>query len=129
MNPLSNKSRWLYGALGGLSPLLVTATSVDYAAVFEKFELFAFLGWLARAGMLAFLGGLVAHVFLDQEEHDRKRAFLIGVGAPAMMAAYINGQKPADPPRQISTDVIPYQHVLLQGLPHRQELGFFKSES
>jgi len=55
-----------------------------------KFTLIALFGYGLRTLLLFYLGGLVA--FLHKDEHSPFKLFQLGIVAPALITAFINGK-------------------------------------
>lgn len=83
------RDRVLLGALGGLAPVLVNLAVTDPTTVFVGFSLAVAAGYLARVAVLSSLGGLMA--WLHPRERNALRLFEIGIIAPALVTAMMNG--------------------------------------
>ncbi len=82
--------RWkiLVGGLGALTPIVMNLLVVDAAAISEL-ELGIVLGYFLRVVLLFYLGGLVA--YLHKEEESPIKLFELGIAAPALITALLNG--------------------------------------
>jgi hypothetical protein len=94
--PISWAGRLLYGGLGGIAPRLAAALLIDFGAELADFhtvKLAYVTGWVIASVLAVALGALVAHVALHPREVDFKRAFLIGVSAPAFLLSVASASK------------------------------------
>ena len=81
--------RLFIGGLGALTPVVAQLLLVDLEHVFTQASGYAVLGYFIRVGLLFGVGVLA--VFLDGSEFNRARLFQIGMGAPALLLATMNG--------------------------------------
>ncbi|MFV2055619.1 MAG: SPOR domain-containing protein [Thiohalomonadales bacterium] len=117
------KERILLGSIGGITPILVTVLVIDLKLVFATYDMFDWAGFLVRSSVLMFLGALIA--YLHQKETERYKIFQLGMAAPALLAAAINGySKPVSEP--VMQKVVTERPVSLQ--MHRAP-GFFMSSA
>ncbi len=93
---MSLRKRMLLAGLGALMPVILNLLVVDYRTVFTDATLPAAAGYAIRVVVLFFLGGLVA--FLHKEETNPLRIFELGIIAPALVTALMNGTNPAVSP-------------------------------
>ncbi|WDE13768.1 hypothetical protein [Thalassomonas haliotis] len=77
------------GAIGGITPYLVTLLSVDFKTAVVSYEALDWLGLVVRCIVLIFLGALVA--YLHKTENEPFKVFQLGLAAPALLATFING--------------------------------------
>lgn len=91
---MDTKKRILLGAIGGLTPYLVTLLSIDFKAVVVSFELLDWVGLAIRCLVLIFLGALVA--YLHKSETEQFKVFQLGLAAPALLATFINSNSGAN---------------------------------
>src|SRR5262245_9004119 len=80
------------GGLGGLLPVLTGVLAVDLASVIDHANLLTlgnYLGYLIRVAVLIILGGTVA--LLNVEVRQPLTLVQLGIAAPALITAYING--------------------------------------
>jgi hypothetical protein len=91
---LSKSAIFGLGALGGGLPILVSLLAVDLPTVFSDHSLTAgnLLGYAIRVGILVFLGGVVA--MLNSDVKQPLSLVQLGIAAPALVSAYINGAPP-----------------------------------
>lgn len=85
--PENIKIPMFVGAIAGTMPLLVNLVGVDANLIIDNFELGIFLGYLIKAAGLMILGAFV--VFVNSEV-DLKKAFQLGIMAPAFVIGAIN---------------------------------------
>jgi hypothetical protein len=86
------------GAVAGITPLLVSLISVDAELIVSGFDTKIFVGYLIKvAGMMA-LGAFV--VFVNSES-DFKKAFQLGLMAPALIVGTINASNFSDAKQEI----------------------------
>lgn len=86
---MKTKQRILLGALGGITPYIVTLLSIDFENVVVSYNIFDWLGLAVRCLVLVFLGSLVA--YLHRKEVEPFKIFQLGLAAPALVATIING--------------------------------------
>jgi hypothetical protein len=91
---LSRAAIFGLGALGGGLPILVSLLAVDLPTVFSDHSLTVgnLLGYAIRVGILVFLGGVVA--MLNSDVKQPLSLVQLGIAAPALVSAYINGAPP-----------------------------------
>jgi len=87
------------GAIAGTTPLLVNLVGVDASLIIDNFELSIFLGYLIKALGLMILGAFV--VFVNSEV-DLKKAFQLGIMAPAFVIGAINANNFSDARNEIN---------------------------
>ena len=93
---MTTKKRVLIGAIGGITPYLLTLAMIDVEQALRGFDLFAALGLAMRCLVLIFAGALVA--YFHETEQDEFKLFQLGVAAPALLATGINGYSAAQKP-------------------------------
>lgn len=81
------KAACVVGALAGITPLLVSLVSVDAALIVDTFDKTMIIGYLIKAVGLTALGAFVVFV---NSERDLKKAFQLGLMAPALVMGAIN---------------------------------------
>lgn len=86
---MDTRKRILYGALGGVAPVVVNLVIVDLVVVFAAVTPIAAVAYAVRVLALVFAGGLVA--WLHEEEVKPARLFQFGMLAPALLTGMING--------------------------------------
>jgi hypothetical protein len=91
---MSRLGRFALGGLGGLLPALATLVAVDLSSIatlVDKHEITEglFVGFAIRTIGLFVLGGIVAAV--NSEETAPIALLQIGIAAPALVSAYVNG--------------------------------------
>lgn len=83
------KQRVILGAIGGITPYLVTLLSIDFKSAVLSYEVLDWVGLIVRCFILTFLGSLVA--YLHKAENEPFKLFQLGLAAPALLATFING--------------------------------------
>lgn len=86
---MNTRQRILMGALGGITPYLVTLLSIDFKTTVAGYEALDWIGLCLRCVILIFLGALVA--YLHKTESEPFKLFQLGLAAPALLATFING--------------------------------------
>ena len=77
------------GAIGGITPYLVTLLSIDFKTAVVSYETLDWIGLFVRCVILIFLGAFVA--YLHKTENEPFKVFQLGLAAPALLATFING--------------------------------------
>jgi hypothetical protein len=97
------------GGLGALTPIIMNLMVVDFMLL-KDLTLFAALGYLIRVIVLFYLGGLVA--YLHKTEESPVKLFELGIVAPALITALLNGgnveavKNPGQPDRAASVVLV-----------------------
>ena len=113
---LSSRERIVLGALGGIVVSVFTYPAVrnGYMDLFREGDIFTWIGFMARPVGFGVLGGIWGYV--HRPETDPRRAFQLGLVAPAMIAGFIYANqgedtKPAAPAAETApvTDVQPVE--------------------
>lgn len=81
--------RLIIGGLGALTPVVAQLLLVDLERVFAQATIYAVLGYAIRVAVLFGVGVLA--VYLDDSEFSRARLYQIGMSAPALLLATMNG--------------------------------------
>ena len=87
--PLDTKTRILVGAIGGISPIIISLLVVDVVALYNSTGLMDGIGLGIRFFVLIFIGGLIG--YLHQNEEEPFKLFQLGIAAPALLTTAING--------------------------------------
>ena len=86
---------FLFGALGGLLPILASLLTVDVAPIIDhagSLTIGNYVGYVIRVGILLFLGGVIA--LLNSDVRQPLTLVQLGISAPALVTAYINSVPP-----------------------------------
>jgi hypothetical protein len=89
---MSGSQRFAIGGLGGLLPMIVSLLSFDLASVIDNLDTFTtgiYIGYLIKLIALIALGGIVAA--LNSDSATPWTLVQLGIAAPALITAYING--------------------------------------
>lgn len=86
---MSKIERLLIGAMGALSPVIATLITNDFIEVLQYAEPYETLGYCIRVLVLALVGMFV--VYLYEDETNKMKVFQLGMAAPALFMATING--------------------------------------
>jgi hypothetical protein len=89
---MSKMAVFSLGGLGGLLPVLTSVLAVDLASVIDNAHLLTvgnYAGYVIRVAILVVLGGTVA--LLNVEVRQPLTLVQLGIAAPALITAYING--------------------------------------
>jgi len=106
------RQRVLLGAVGGITPYLITLLSLDFKSVVGGYEILDWIGLAVRCLVLIFLGSLVA--WLHKTESEPFKVFQLGLAAPALLAAFINGNAGTSQPMPtLSQPVASYSFSLI----------------
>lgn len=85
---MKTRHKIFIGGLGALTPIIMNLLVVDFMLL-KDLTFFAFLGYLVRVVVLFYLGGLVA--YLHKSEESPVKLFELGIVAPALITALLNG--------------------------------------
>lgn len=85
---LTNRQRFLYGAVGALSPNVLNLLLVDASAVFASLTVLALAFYAVRLGALSLIGGFWAS--LHRKEMEPVKLFQLGIVAPALIMGGLN---------------------------------------
>lgn len=91
---LDTKTRVTLGALGGISPIIISLLVVDIVQLFNETGLMDGIGLAIRFLVLIFIGGLVG--YLHNKEEEPFKLFQLGIAAPALLTTAINGNSIAN---------------------------------
>jgi hypothetical protein len=89
---LSIKTTFALGALGGLLPIVASLISIDLAPIIDHASALTpgnYIGYTIRVLALVILGGTMAA--LNSEVKNPLALVQIGIAAPALLTAFING--------------------------------------
>jgi len=99
------------GGVGGIAPVLINLFVIDLAAILIKVTFLVVISYLIRVIALFVVGGFVAYL---NKERDLYKVFQLGIAAPALITAIINGNNVTAPkpnvtvPRAASTYYITF---------------------
>ena len=85
---MTMRQKMALGAVGAVTPLALNLLVVDQLAL-GNLTILAFIGYAIRVAVLVGLGSLV--VYLNNDEDNRTRIFQLGLAAPALVTALLNG--------------------------------------
>lgn len=91
---LDTKTRITLGALGGISPIIISLLVVDIVQLFNETGLMDGIGLAIRFLVLIFIGGLIG--YLHTKEEEPFKLFQLGIAAPALLTTAINGNSIAN---------------------------------
>ena len=85
---MKTRHKIFIGGLGALTPIIMNLLVIDFMLL-KDLTLFAALGYAVRVIVLFYLGGLVA--YLHKSEESPVKLFELGIVAPALITALLNG--------------------------------------
>lgn len=88
-NELTTRRKIMIGGLGALTPIVLNLVVVDSKTTFATTTTAVLLAYLIRVVGLFYLGGLVA--YLHKKEKKALKLFELGIVAPALITALMNG--------------------------------------
>jgi len=91
---LDTKTRIAIGAIGGISPIIISLLVVDVVQLFNETGLMDGIGLGIRFFVLIFIGGMVG--YLHNQEEEPFKLFQLGIAAPALLTTAINGNSIAN---------------------------------
>ncbi|MBU0944404.1 MAG: hypothetical protein KJ804_11330 [Proteobacteria bacterium] len=86
------------GALAGTLPILISLMNADASTIFKQFDVIVFLGYCLKVILLMGLGAFLVRV---NEETDLKKAFQLGIMAPAIVVGFLNANALSDMRKQL----------------------------
>ena len=114
---MDTRKRIIIGAIGGITPYIVTLLVIDFKIALQDFSFYDGFGLFVRCLVLISLGSLVA--YLHQKEKEAFKVFQLGLWAPALIATAINGySQPNVPPRQEAKPPVQVNGALYLDNPH-----------
>lgn len=112
---LSDRQRFLFAGLGGIMPTLLNLIVIDLETLLLSVTLLSVLSYLIRVLALFAIGGVVG--WLNRSECDPVKLFQLGIAAPALITAAMNGGRvalpdaPAAPNQQVSWHIVSAAHA------------------
>jgi SPOR domain len=88
---VGSRQRFLVAGLGGVSPVLVSLLVIDLQTLLLKVTPILVISYLIKILALFALGGLIG--WLHKNEHELFKLFQLGIAAPALITAGINGTR------------------------------------
>lgn len=85
---MTMRQKMILGGVGAVTPLALNLLVVDQLAL-GNLTILAFIGYALRVAVLVGLGSLV--VYLNNDENNRVRIYQLGLAAPALVTALLNG--------------------------------------
>ena len=107
LDPRASRQRFIVAGLGGVAPVLVSLIAIDLQIIMLNATVLAVLSYGVRVLALFAIGGLVG--WLHKNEVDLVKLFQIGIAAPALITAAING-------RQVTVPQAPVHSVALSAV-------------
>lgn len=107
---LSDRQRFLFAGLGGIMPTLLNLIVIDLETLLLSVTALSILSYLIRVLALFAIGGVVG--WLNRGERDPIKLFQLGIAAPALITAAMNGgrvslpEAPAAPSQQVSWHIL-----------------------
>lgn len=89
---LTKKQKIFIGGLGGITPIFVNLLVIDIHIILFNLNMITMLGFMTRVIILFYVGGMLAYL---NKEDDPVKVFQLGIVAPAMITAIINGNNVA----------------------------------
>ena len=103
VNELTTRTKILIGGVGALTPIILNLLVVDLQTTFTSITVVVVVGYLIRVGVLFCIGGGMA--YFHKEEKSALKLFEIGIVAPALITALMNGTTNVkDPNARASTE-------------------------
>lgn len=94
---MKTSEKVFFGGVGALMPIILNLLIIDFNTLQDGFRPLSILGYLVRVIVLFGVGGMVA--YFHKTERNAFKLFQLGLGAPAVLLAMLNGvnaQRPAD---------------------------------
>ncbi|MBI5749602.1 MAG: SPOR domain-containing protein [Nitrospinae bacterium] len=88
---MKTRQKIIIGGLGALTPVVMNFLVIDINVLFVNLTLLASIGYAIRVVILFYLGGIVA--YLHKDENSPVKLFELGIVAPAIITALLNGTK------------------------------------
>lgn len=87
---LTSRERWIYGGLGSLAPIFVTAIGYgvhDLSIEIQNTTVWLCIGFIVKVCLMFIVGGFVC--FLYKNVDTEIRAFIVGISAPSLITGYL----------------------------------------
>lgn len=107
---LSDRQRFLFAGLGGIMPTLLNLIVIDLETLLLNVTALSLLSYLIRVLALFAIGGVVG--WLNRSECDPVKLFQLGIAAPAMITAAMNGGRVALPDTPAAANPQVSWHIL-----------------
>lgn len=107
---LSDRQRFLFAGVGGIMPTLLNLIVIDLETLLLSVTALSIASYLIRVLALFAIGGVVG--WLNRSERDPIKLFQLGIAAPALITAAMNGGRvslPEAPPpanQQVSWHIL-----------------------
>jgi hypothetical protein len=88
---VGSRQRFLVAGLGGVSPVLISLIVIDLQTLLLKVTPILVISYLIKILALFALGGLIG--WLHKNERELFKLFQLGIAAPALITAGINGTR------------------------------------
>jgi hypothetical protein len=89
VDELTTRNKILIGGVGALTPIILNLLIVDLKTTFAPFTVLVLSTYFLRVGILFCIGGGMA--YFHKQERSALKLFEIGIVAPAMITAFMNG--------------------------------------
>lgn len=93
---MKTSTKFLLGGLGALVPILMNLLVIDLETQMVNVKVLAVCSYFLRTLALFVVGGLVVTVF-NRDEQVPAKLFQLGIFAPALLTAFINGKNVSVP--------------------------------
>jgi hypothetical protein len=114
----SDRERFLIAGIGGLAPVLLSLIVIDLRTLMLDATWLVMLSYGLRTVGLFIAGGIVG--WLHKRETDTAKLFQLGITAPALITAWLNGSHVTLPENSVSpasSQESPVASLLLQLIP------------
>jgi hypothetical protein len=100
---ITTRKKFVIGGLGALAPILLNLLVIDLETLLIDLTVLALFSYLIRVTALFAVGGLIA--ILNKAENDPWKLFQLGIAAPALLTAAINGSNVTIPKKSVKPEI------------------------
>ncbi len=110
LDKIGPRQRFMIAGLGGVMPVLLSLVVIDLQTLLLNVTILTIVSYLIRVFALYTVGGVVG--WLNRDERDPIKLFQLGIAAPALITAAINGGRitlpdaPTEPSQTVSWHIL-----------------------
>lgn len=116
---LSDRQRFLFAGVGGIMPTLLNLIVIDLETLLLSVTVLSLLSYLIRVLALFAIGGVVG--WLNRGEGDPIKLFQLGIAAPALITAAMNGGRVSLPDAPAAPSPQSAWHIVSEAYARTEE--------